>query len=567
MKFTWVLLTDLLSLMLALERAKPHANIMREVEAQVDHLGNARLNTEGLDGHEVNVVRKSSNGLSSQIAGHVKSVKVASEPLPPANASGVPSAGPWWLRYTPAIIMMGGVILSNLLRKASTGGQRSEERVGLTNGKTESEDTSEKKLRFLVPVVTVGSALAATFLVKWHLASPRTAICIVIISYILFKEMHRRLTGAPEPQEAPYSDSIDGAGRLALLDNIKFMAMCGVIAHHAITSFFVDEWVNPYLRATPLDRILCWLRFWFLPLFAFCAGMMTKGRFSRSNVVQLVAMWLIFDLFWYWMLNSGSSEEPDPVAPFLYDHDRDSRFFNPLRNYSAGGYLWWLQFMIVVPPLVASIRYLAGDSLAKMFALGHLTWIVLGYTSWKIENTGVFDKMPTEKYFWIYTFMFPGFLCFGIGTLVTSEHIMNMRKHPIARPLGAAVLLGYLLLWILADKDLVTSMVNQWNNPLYILFVVWPQSLITNAAFAACMPTGEYFFTRAGARSLYVYILHPIVIGLIESVYKDFNGNGIPHPPGADYLVTLAVMMGVVILNLILGSGAVERGIKPILMG
>lgn len=498
-------------------------------------------------------------GLWSDLRTRAWELQPGREPSTPANIFSSPSVtaqGPWWLRYTPATIMIGVAVMSYMCCKPS--------KKELIN----NDNISNTELMYLVPVLTLASALTASILVSWHVVSPRTALCIFLSSHVVCKEMRHRLlsTDTSRVQEIQYSDSVDGTGRLALLDNIKFVAMFGVIAHHILFSFFVEEEVNPYLRVTALDWIDGWARFWCLPLFATSAGMMTKGRFSRSNVAQLVRLFVVLDLFWYWMLHSGSKEDPDPVAPFLYQHDK-AQFFNPLRNYSAGGHLWWFQFMILVPPVVGSIRYLAGESVIRMVALGHLTWLLCGLGLFMIMSKGIFDQVPNEKHFFIYTFMFPGFLSFGLGTLVTPEHILKMRQHRMARPLGAAVLLGYFLFWITADKDLVTSMVPLWDNPVFVACVIWPQSLITNAAFAACLPAGECFLTRAGARSMYVYILHPIVFDFIGSAYKDFTGNRLPHPPGADWSATLALMIGVVLLNLILGSGAVERGIKPILMG
>src|SRR5581483_5260435 len=115
-----------------------------------------------------------------------------------------------------------------------------------------------------------------------------------------------------------------------------------------------------------------------------------------------------------------------------------------------------------------------------------------------------------------------GFLPFFVlGLFLRPDHF-DLLKRPLARVLGATVLLGGLTVAFFADRHMATDWtfrnngnahfhVDDLTGTLMRVGLLLASAVLT-AAFLAIVPARRRWFTSLGAATLYAYLLHGFVI-------------------------------------------------------
>lgn len=320
------------------------------------------------------------------------------------------------------------------------------------------------------------------------------------------------------------------AKRDAYFDNAKFLLIFLVVFGHFIQSY-IDN--HTLIRALYLT-----IYTFHMPAFIFIAGYFAKGIFDKGYILKLakklllpyVIFQLLYACYYYF---------------FLHDKFMENNIFDPYWS------LWFLLSMFFWNLLIIAFKkfnwkYALLISLTISLAIGYFDQ-VSNYLS--LSRTFVF---------------FPYFL---LGYFVKREYIAKLHR-PSIRFISLAILgtvfvlfsyfNGFQEQWFFGSKPYNYFDTNQLTAML-IRLGVYGLSGFTMISCLSLIPTQQSFFTKLGARSLYVYLLHGAFI-------KPFRASDLKNlMNGVDDFIILGI--AAFTITLLLSSKPVRVVTQPIIEG
>ncbi|GAA2085044.1 acyltransferase family protein [Actinomadura alba] len=296
---------------------------------------------------------------------------------------------------------------------------------------------------------------------------------------------------APDTAPAPAAPTAPAPvkQRDAFFDNAKFMTIVLVVVGHL--------WAQ--LQGSQVEHSAYMVIYAFhMPLFTFITGYFSRGyvRSSdklRSLVPTVIAPYVIFTL-----LSRANlyfvADKPFPADQWLEPH-YVTWFLAALVCWRLSAPLWrHLRYPITTSVVVALV--VGGWELSSDKNVGHtiilLPFFVLGLT----VNTDLFDRLRRRARWWMGAPVLLGmFLVFYFGTSSSVDsRLMSFfywcetyQQMKLSLPMGVAARLA-----------------------------VFALAVALGAAFLALVPKRRTWFTELGTRTMYVFLLHALVLKVFD---------------------------------------------------
>lgn len=312
-------------------------------------------------------------------------------------------------------------------------------------------------------------------------------------------------------------------------DNAKFLLIFLVVVGHFITSFIAN-------KAFAEFYILIYL--FHMPAFILLSGYFAKG-IHRDGYIKKIAKKLLIPYLLFQIIYSF-------YYFFLYDKDELTiQIFQP--HWS----LWFLLSMFCW-----NVLLLLFAKIIKSAKWSMLIAVLVGLTVGYIDQIGNYLSLSR-------TFvLFPVFL---LGYYMKNEHfqkLVSKRGKWISSIAIVAIIvcIHFVLIdmqkeWMYGSKSYETLDAG-WEGGI-IRFLYYGLSLIMMLSFFTFVPKRELFFTKWGARTLYVYLLH----GFIIMYFRDSGLVTYIKETNAHYLLLIFS----IVVTLVLSSQPVYVLAQPIL--
>ena len=347
--------------------------------------------------------------------------------------------------------------------------------------------------------------------------------------------MVRSVSPSPTPSSpagsttvAPVPDVVESARPLKIrdpfYDNAKFIAIVLVVAGHAIEE----------LRDVPGARaVYLFLYMFHMPVFIIVAGYFSRGFPSSSDkvrklITQLVVPFVVFQLAYM------------ALARLVGDRDIHITLLDP---YFLVWFLLALFAWRLSTPVWHRLRWPLGIAagISVLAGMQDLPGV--------LETGRVLSLLPF----------------FVLGLNLRAEHFELLRR-PMVRVLAAGVLAGGLAVSFVAAPRMSLEWA-YWRRSNDYLGVddltgtamrvgMLVAATVLSAAFLAVVPRTRRWFTGLGMATLYVYLLHGIVVKL--ATYLGWYDHWFLHTNAG----VLAVAAAGVALALLLSTGVVRRATR-----
>ncbi len=317
-------------------------------------------------------------------------------------------------------------------------------------------------------------------------------------------------------------------------DNAKFILIVLVVIGHSIRPFIND---NPFL-----GTIYNFLYSFHMPLFIMISGYFSKNfkreSYYRNAITRLLIPYLIFQTL-YTLIDT-----------FIYNPS-SKLDFSLLTPYWSLWFLISLFFWRMLLPLFVQLKY----PLLWAIAIG----VLVGY----FDDVGKFMSLSRTFVF------FPFYLA---GYYIQREHIRKLftpwiRTTSITLFLFLFALFYFLLeiAQIPIDLDILRRSLYgsysygalyqlEWYAGLYRL-LLYGISAFLSITFLSFIPRQQTFFTDMGQRTLYVYLLHGLVVRTLIAFGVDEK---ITTPLEQSFVILFAVLVGV-----LLATRSVQKIARP----
>jgi fucose 4-O-acetylase-like acetyltransferase len=275
--------------------------------------------------------------------------------------------------------------------------------------------------------------------------------------------------------------------RSAYFDNARFILIVLVVFGHLISPFRADH----HLLTTTYHFIYSF----HMPAFILIAGFFSKGLFKEGYLIKVVQKvlvpYIIFQL----------------IYSILYSIKDKEVTFTLMDPYWTLWFLLSLLFWNVLLKLFTKIKY------PLFFAV--LIALLIGY----VDGVGSYLSLSR-------TFVF--FPIFLLGYYLNHKHfnyLITTKTRIISAISMVLLFLGYYFFFPESGRDLLLASSSyldmgyehQLHYAMLLRLLMYAVIFITTFCFLALVPKEKYFFTHLGGRTLYVYLLHGLVIKLLQS--------------------------------------------------
>lgn len=263
-------------------------------------------------------------------------------------------------------------------------------------------------------------------------------------------------------------------------------------------------------------------------------------------------------------------DKQEPLRAFRMDL---KHYFHPLINYSPGGYLWFLEFFVIVKAGQQILKRLVPDNTSHCMLIraiaAHVFWIfgsllVQANSDFLWSHSGSNDKIL------YHTMCMPTIPIFVMGTLTSKDFIKGLDKNWV-RAVFAGVYLIICLVWAFpASAEFIK---NRWSNPAYVAVLGYPMMLLEMLSMLSLVPHRPTMLSGHGARSLVVYLLHPLAFELGRNIHQDvfrrryYWENLTWIDPDLDLVQFLFALGCTLVVTMILGSQTMCCGLGLSLSG
>ncbi|MEU4822235.1 acyltransferase family protein [Actinomadura citrea] len=332
---------------------------------------------------------------------------------------------------------------------------------------------------------------------------------------------------APRPVPGPAAPPKPARPRDAFFDNAKFFTAVLVVVGH-FWSQFGDS------RAAHAAYVVLYA--FHMPVFVFITGYFSRGFMRstdkfRSVLPTLVVPYVIFILLYR--------------AQLILINGVQFRLSELFRPHFLMWFLVALVFWRLSAPLWGHLRHPVAVSVAFCLVGG----------SWAFTADSTLSRTA-------------GLLpLFVLGLTVDPEHVRRLRA-PGARWAGLAVLAAALPVAYVWELGTVVPKIDSgllyWNQGYDAMgfdtaegmmwrLVALAFAVLLGAAFLACIPRGRSWYTEMGTRTMYVYLLHGLVMKTFD--YTGVLDKPVLHNPFGIVSVTVAAAA----LGVVLATAPVRR--------
>lgn len=305
-----------------------------------------------------------------------------------------------------------------------------------------------------------------------------------------------------------------------------------------ITCVFVGNAIEPLIARMPaMHALYVWIYTFHMPLFVLVTGYFAKtnlfGAKGRKALLQIAVQYVIFQSL-YSLLD---------VTVFKVDQIHHSFFAPYLLLWFLMSHLFWRLAAMLMHRLHPLLQLAA--SIAASAAVGYIavdgTWMSLSRT---------FVYLP---------FFIAGYHLSADSFLkIYSPKVRFAAVALSAALLGAAALWGKQLPlgWLYGSMTYGQLHEYHWYAG-FLRLGMYALQLLASAAFLAWVPKREHRITDWGRRTLYVFLLHGLIVRLlaVSPVYDAVHGLA-----GAS-----ALLLGAVLLTVLLCQPFVKRFASPII--
>jgi fucose 4-O-acetylase-like acetyltransferase len=329
-----------------------------------------------------------------------------------------------------------------------------------------------------------------------------------------------------EPQRAAVSTTAEPApvkARDAYFDNVKFMAIILVVLGHL--------WGQFYSRDELVWAVYTFVYAFHMPLFVFTTGYFSRG-FARSTdkartlIGQVVAPYVIFILLYraeVWWINGTGFDLNEAFRPHFL-----MWFLLALLGWRLSAPIWRhlrhpFAVAVAVALVAGSSKVMADSTTARMMTL--LPFFVLGLTI-RPEWVALLRR-PAARWY--------GGAVLAVGSAGAIAAAYGYHRHRYRFDMRW-------LWWNTGYQEMdVPPLTGMALRAGMILL-----GLVLVAAFLAVVPRGRTWFTHLGTGTMYVYLLH----GLILKVF-DYTGllkiSVFLNPVGLATLTLLSVAAAIIL--------------------
>ncbi|RLQ97112.1 acyltransferase family protein [Falsibacillus albus] len=312
-------------------------------------------------------------------------------------------------------------------------------------------------------------------------------------------------------------------------DNAKFILIFFVVFGHLL---------QPYVSQNAFIEVVYKFIYTFhMPAFILVSGFFAKGFYKKGYVgklaKKLILPYLIFQLIY--------------TIFYYYLYDKSTFAVDPLNPQWA---LWFLLSLFcwnMLLLLFAKMRPI--PALAIAFAIG----LLVGYVDW-ISNYLSLSR----------TFVF--FPLFLLGYVLDRDTFRSFTT-PKARVITTIVLLatfiGIFLFpdwnekWLLGSKPYDEMGAKIAYSP-FVRSGIYILNIVMVFCFFSFVPTKNYFFTKWGRNTLYVYLLHGFFI-------KIFRASDVPNHYTYDLSTYITLAIVSLTLSVLLSSKAITSFTQPLI--
>ncbi|TCN27729.1 acyltransferase family protein [Mesobacillus foraminis] len=311
-------------------------------------------------------------------------------------------------------------------------------------------------------------------------------------------------------------------------DNAKFILIFFVVFGHLLRTFIEDNEI--------IYTIYKVIYTFHMPAFILVSGFFARG-FNEKGYIAKIAKKLILPYLIFQLIYS---------VYYFYLYDKSHLTVDPLNPHWSLWFLISLFFWNIM--LIGFSRLSPGIGLSISLLLG----LGVGYLDW------VSNYLSLSR-----TFVF--FPMFLLGYHLTKDHVKKVTK-PGFRILALVsfliVFVGFTLYptidykWLLGSKP-YSAMDSAAGTGMLIRLGLYGLSTIMVFSFLAFVPKGQYFFTKLGKHTLYVYLLH----GFFVRTFRESDAASYFQDPE-----TLLFLAGIALaLTLVLSSGFITAIAQPII--
>ena len=314
-------------------------------------------------------------------------------------------------------------------------------------------------------------------------------------------------------------------------DNAKFILIFLVVFGHAIQTFINHD---PLLLS-----IYKTIYFFHMPAFILVAGYFAKGIHEKGLIPKLLKKlmipYIIFQIIYtiyYYFLRNESTLAVDLFYP----------------QWS----LWFLVSMFFWSILLLLFIHVLKLSWKTAIPISILLSITVGYFN-EVSSYLSFSR----------TFVFFPFFLVGYYTNRNFFHFLKKKTIRLAGVFSIAVVFLFIILlpdwsnyWLLGSYSYEALGASVTTSPL-LRMLIYTVNIWLVASFFTLVPIKQYFFTKWGKNTLYVYLLH----GFIIQFFRENSVDMIVYSRG-DFLF---VMLASVILTIILSTNWVTYTTKPLI--
>ncbi|KMK75060.1 acyltransferase family protein [Alkalihalobacillus pseudalcaliphilus] len=284
------------------------------------------------------------------------------------------------------------------------------------------------------------------------------------------------------------STAIQKANRNPYFDNLKFFLIFLVVIGHVISPLKGQEDFLYHLYAM--------IYIFHMPAFILISGYFSKGYkkkgYLKKTFKKILIPYFIFQIFYsiFYYLNGDKALQFDLFSPHWTMWFLLSLFTWNLLLFVFGKWRWY------------------GLAAAVLIGMG------VGF----IEQVGTWLSLSR-------TFVF--FPFFFLGFLLKREHIERFKDYRYTPHIGAIILITLFIIvieffpeggipWLLGSES-YREMGRGYVIDAGIRFVQYIATPIVIFAFMAIVPKREFSFTVIGQRTMSIYLLHGIIIQLIQT--------------------------------------------------
>ncbi len=315
-------------------------------------------------------------------------------------------------------------------------------------------------------------------------------------------------------------------GRNYYFDNARFILIILVVFGHLLSPFRGD---SQFLMTT-----YNFIYSFHMPAFILIAGYFSKG-FTKKGYLQKVVRKVLVPYIIFQLIYS-----------LLYTIRDQEVTFSILNPY------WTLWFLLSL--LLWNLLLFVFVRIRFSLLLATLLGITVGY----FEGIGTFLSLSRTLVF------FPIFL---LGYYLNDTHfklILNTKTKIISTILMVCLFFGYYLYfpasgrsWLLASSSFTDMGVDQPQYGIMIRLAIYGIMLMTTFCFLCLVPKRQYFFTHLGSKTLYVYLLHGLIVKLILTApIFDYTNT---------FVTSLLFIILAIVISFLLASTPVTTFARPLI--